>query len=940
MGRRSIYTQSKTTEKKEINVLGLILSDNLIHRFTPGDDTYPDTDGHIQLLASQRQTTGLNLEVQIKPISYTKKGIPVAKCPSKLLRYATSSNVPLLFFAVDVEKQIAYWHYISKEMAVSILEEGKPVEEKSIVLNKDNIIKKGEESYLKPWKDICNHHINKVNDFLIEEVLSFPENEAYPSSAVLIEKIKTLGKLGHYRSIKGKHIVVPSILRIGHKFISDIHPEEKVIKEYLETLDVIRYHEPKEVFNVLFSLSSVEENIKLKSIFTEKLRHLASYNYHALLAYGYGPQGNIVDVIENLPLQNKINNLDVVKGAYEALLEPSFEGTSTKGNVLNFHRGPLTPTPFWEKLRRRVIKDVLQIFKNSSLPEKLKVLDILVHSAQTPQDAMPEEQKEKIFKIIQSNLRYWIKEIKLIILKDQKIGSDLLLLLKLEQQLGWVYRVHGKNVPEVGILLKKLQEDKGIYGLYRLLIGEVYQLRADDDYLTAEREWKTAIGTHTDALSVKNVKKYIKDLSRIIKAVEGENGHFINLVNFLVGLGKKKPALAKIIIVEAVKGNLPIKNRLAELVGGIRNSGEGATLDPVIDFLVNTNDPECAIAIAASFIHLEKGNLDKVADKDIFLLEDFILRKEKFNSPPPQLNNRNLFAVLYGVLRLSSLKPKEGRRMFLELIKNYPEQVVLYLSTIDFALQDQMFSLGDWSKAELSELSTLLVKISSLDYHGVHLLLALGEADFDLLIDIFYKRMLEKRSRTTQLDFSYQAVPRDINELKPLFEKNREKFKNIVKMWSKKHLGQTSVFSINLSSFLERFAPAIAKEIITDLIKSGKKKELLEAADLLPQFEGIDLEFCLQLIQITDDKRIRDILMGNLTNTGVATGAAGENILGQAWKRRVDELKALESKVVTKKAKDFLVEAIVMLEKMIERSEKDHQAEQEREKRREREQEE
>ncbi len=938
--KRSVYSKSKAIEKQEIGVLKQILSDKLIEKLTSGDDTYPDTDGHLQLLNSKRETTGLNLEVQIKPLSYAKKTkAPFSLCPSKLLAYAASSNLPLLFIAVDPTEQVAYWLYLSKETAATILGKSNVPAEKRLYFNRKNIIKKGDDSYLKEWKDICNHHFNKTNDHLIKDLLADQKDVGYLAPEVLIERIKTLEKLAHYRSVKGEHLVVPHILSIGQKLLSEANnspANERVLKVYIEALDVIRYFEPKEVFNLLYSFSKIEINKNIQSVLIEKMKHVAAYNYHALISLGYGPQEAVHAFLETHDIKEKISNIDTLKIVYESLLEPSYDGTSMRDDItMVFHRGPLNASPYLAKFRRKVVIELISMFKIAKVQDKLKILEIILHSTHVSHEIGPDEQKEKAQKMIEGDVRFFIKEITNIILEDNKIIVESPIVLKLEQQLGWMKRVHGGSVPPVGKLLERLQNDKGIYGLYRLLIGQAFQLRDEDDYQTVDREWKEAIDKHVQTISEGNLKKYLKDLSDVAKMSELEplNG-LVNFKTFLVDVGKTKPNVAKKLIEQSVQSNLPLSTKLAELIGGIRNSGNRAILDSVIDFLSHKKQPDFAVAIAASFIYLDKGNVDKVSPEDISILENIIFRKDKFDFEALPLKYPNFYYVLYGVFRISALDPGKCRKIFLELLKNYPDQVILNLMTIDFALRDGMLSLSDWPKVDLEHFAGLLVKVSSLEHHGTEILIALGEVDFELFMDVLYRRMLEKQksSKTFELGHYYQAIPRHADELKPLFEKNTDKVKEIVKVWSKKHLGKISVFSYNLSSLLDSFAPSIAQEIIYDLVLSGKKKQIAEAIELLPKFDSIDIQFCLRLVEITDDKDLIRTLKGYLTNVGSVSGPAGENLFGKAWQAKVNEIEALANNTSSKKGQRFIAETVTILKQMIAASEKEHQAELEKRK--------
>jgi len=931
MIRGSIYTKSKATEKQAIGVLKLILSNKLIEKLTSGDDTFPDTDGHVQLLTENRETTGLNLEVQIKSLSYAKKNkAPFSKCPSKLLLYAGSSNLPLLFIAVDLTSQVAYWRYLSKELVTKIFEKGNVPKEMTLYFDLRNIIKQGEDSYLKEWKDICNHHFNKTNDNLIKDLLSDQKDVTYYYPDVFVEKLKMINKLAHYRSIKGEYLMVPHILLLGQNIIllsATSLLDKKIYTEYLEVLDTIRYYESGEVFKILFSLSKLNLPRETQSIIQEKLKHLVSYNYHALVVFNYEPQSKIIEILNTFSLEDKIKHFDILNIVYQFLLSPSFDGTSMRDDItMVFHRGPLNVSPFLIRFRKNLVVELVEMFKKAEISKKLKILQTVTCCAHVPSEEMNDEQKEKIYKMIEDEVKFLINELSNSIFKNNKIIAELPVALKIEQELIWIKKVHGKNVPEVGRLVLRLKSDIGRYGFYRLMVGEAHQFW-DENYETIDQEWKSAINVHLELISYKNIDKYLEDLSYIAKMTvfETDNG-FLNFRNFLVDIGRKKPDIAKEVILKSIRQKLPLSKNFTELIGGLRNNGNRQILDSSLDVLIKKRKLEHAIAIASSFLYLDKENLPKINNQDIKTLENIILKRDKFKFASLPLNNRDFHFIFYGIFILWPLKPEKCKKLFLELCKIYPEEVIRSFLTIDFNLRDKTFALNGWSKNELLQLCNLLVKCSSLEHHGTRILLALGEADFTLFLDVFRRRMLEKEKFRRDLKSGYyDAIPWHADELKPLFESNSEELKKIVREWSKKYSVKAPVFSFNLSVFLDAFAPLVSQKIVLDLISSHKKADISEAINLLPRFDSLDIEFCLKIVEITDDADVLNSLKGRLMNLGDVSGSADEDIFGKAWRNRANDFEQILKVKHSKKTEKFIKEIIKVLQEMAVNSEKEHQ---------------
>jgi len=177
-----------------------------------GKDRFPDIDGIIKLKDEEDE---LLLHYQIK--SHQKiPNIKKYRIPKKDINYLTKTNVPTLFFMVDIANKNSYWYFLNKNINPP----------KSITVDiSTNIIKyeKTEDLYLK-WKTIA-----KPNKY----------SEAKKNIVRISEKFElnvqtSLGVLYLFGAIKKQEF---------HKIISDLlnikEYESKTIIKHLESADII-----------------------------------------------------------------------------------------------------------------------------------------------------------------------------------------------------------------------------------------------------------------------------------------------------------------------------------------------------------------------------------------------------------------------------------------------------------------------------------------------------------------------------------------------------------------------------------------------------------------------------------------------------------------------------------------------------------------------------
>src|ERR1035437_2295100 len=272
------YINNKSIEKRENAVLEILLNDSVLTQMTGGDDDFPNTDGYFHLLTESREVSGQLLQIQVKALSYTKKGEPYSTCKPTLLAHAHDSSTPVLLIGVDVKNNTAYWSYLSPEFVNEYISQRKNIPEKTITIHfpKKNKIEATDSKYTEVWKKICLHHRNESNDKIISRYIRTLD-KGVVQERTSPERLKTLQQLAFYRTNDGKFPLVDLVISM----FNEVKKADTTSRaSYLDVLKEIVYQKPKDVLAILFSFLGDEDVIKAsaKKIIIE----VSKYNFHIL----------------------------------------------------------------------------------------------------------------------------------------------------------------------------------------------------------------------------------------------------------------------------------------------------------------------------------------------------------------------------------------------------------------------------------------------------------------------------------------------------------------------------------------------------------------------------------------------------------------------------------------------------------------------------------
>lgn len=908
------------TENVSIGVLKILLNTyGLKERLTQGYDNFPGIDGYIHLPDSGGQSTGQIIQVQVKTLIRRKSGKVCSQFHPSLLDYSLKSTTPVLLIGVDNEAQEAYWLYLSPEYVNYYLENKKPLPKETVTFNFDhkNLLTKTTTDFPKKLKDISRHHLNRQNDTLLaEEYRKQLTSRALPSQ--LLERVKTLQALFSYRTHSGERpLIEPALSLLGR--VRE-HPQlTRLNRESVELLKSMMYFEMAESFNHLVYFSKHSDSQVAKDAF-EQIKNLTNYNLFVLQSSGYPPYNQILEEVSSWPKKEMLENLEVVLQVLENIVSVNVEATSWDKMTMTMHRASVTAVPYYKKMRVKAI-GILSQMLGWQLPtdQKIKILHILGGIFYGPETGLPNgkagEDFEKMIKQHTKIVTDIFEDISLT--KTRKVKGDLPIIYEIESKISLLRR-NGKATKKVIALQEKLRTDNGAYGVFRLMFGHSFDLEHHNDMRVEDDVVNTAIDNLYQTIDTTTIEQWYEKLTAIATFRDiDDRWKFNPLRSFLTRIATEKPDIAHIFLKKALEDNGPLLYFSGAILNGLVISDPNKWLWTVKK-LVGLKDLEVLISILTS--------LENAPDKEKALstynrklIEDVAKSKGRFaylDKPEPNIGVRfQLFRVL---LHFSEADPSWAREMIIEQIQKYPNYIDSYLSQIAHEVHFNRFSLRKWNKKQLKVIVDALATKQHIDHHDMEAIQHIANIDYDLAMGIFYSRFHSK-------DLWLNASPRHIEEGFRKFVTEHKRYLPTITKWVSEMKHDHSRYDLALNSFLTEFRGEAYEKLIAKIIKGGKKKDLELAIELMPNYQPPDVDVCMKIISKTDDKEVWSSVMGLLFNLGGLSGTYGDNLRGDALRRKLNDVQSAVGRNENKRTKEFLKLFTKTVKRQIKQEDEEHE---------------
>ncbi len=931
---------SKHKEKQEISTLQKILSPKILTDLTKGDDDFPNIDGWLHLLREDRHTTGLVLQVQIKPLKYNSKGNTSTTCGTALLPYALNSNAPILLIGVDSEKEEASWVYLSPEASASFLEQYNKAPQDTFTIHfpPKQKIKKDDDGYYSQWKEICHHHSNKSNDLLMTNFLNSQRDIFRFSPEDIVEKLKTLKKFLFYRTADGKNPAIDFVLSLGKSFRNEsfgfaLNRDEdsvnRVKREYLGILKDITYYRTVEVFKEVVAFhNSKKTSETIKTEIIKLIEEITKYNYFILISVGFITQRQILDVVTSWSKEEIFKNSNVIETVLTSLLNAGFEGVSMKDEItMEFKRGALEPTQYLKDIRKDVIDFVIKIYKSTKdLKTRIKMLEILEHASYGP-DYGSGDEKAKVMEMLNENIVYICDFYKKVVTSNNKeITGEAPEVYEIETQLARFIRTI-KDSPDVILLNKFIKKDKEFYYFFKLLAGDAMDLMEDGDYNDLKKKRDNEVALQLKAISKDKLSVAVKKLEKVAGYADYIiDWKLMNFNTFLQRIAETQPLLVDKILKQVSPKNSPLTKFLGNFMIGFRRVNNTKLWDKYLSVLIQIKHMDILVDIIESLRFIERPLLSQqIRDKDIELLTSVVLMDKEFKYLKKKKVNIRLFFVTYYATLYLMERDVIFKTLFFHLLKNYPDYIVTQLRYLDIALQSKWIDLSSWSNDEKNILVEMLTKVTSLEHNAQGVLHHLGQTNFVYLVTVLNNRMRFKEENPEVVKgVYYDSIPQHMNQELITFIQSHAEYKNQIKIWISELNEEDALYKFNLRDLLNKVGGDAFSEVLDSIMSTGEEKDIDTVIEMFPSMEAPNFDTCLRIVDRTDDIKIWRRIMWRMESIGSFSGAYGEDIIGKAHQKILDQIKEENKKTKSKRIKKFTKLFIPILELQIKKDRKDH----------------
>lgn len=914
--KKAKYHKNKGIEITENGVLMQLLGEAVSLQITGGNDDFPNIDGYIHLLEEDRSMSGQFLQIQIKPLLSSKKGV-FSTCGPSLLAHSRDTNSPVLLIGVDIKDSTAYWRYLSPEFVDAYVEETPSIPKETITLyfeKKNKIDPAPATAHLKGWKKVCNHHRNESNDKIITRYIKHLWEGA--NIGLTSERLNTLQNLAFYRTTDGKYPLADLIFNLAEEVQKgDVHLKAT----YIDALKQLAYHKTKSVVNILFSF--LDDEVTIKESVKKIILDISKYNLHIIKNIGYHPQRVLLDSVPKILYSEE----DVQKLGLEIIeniLEPSFEGTSnTTLNTLTFHHGPLPLNPFLKKLRKEAMDLLIETTEQGkNLAIRLKALKALSRAFHTPDWSFGSPEEESAFlSMLDKDAKYIVDKYKKLALNDKGQPIDLFpLVYEVERQLARL-KVWKRGNPDAEKLLETLRKPTTNYSFYKMFAGDELDLCLEEGYDVVEKRKAESIAGILDSISDKNIEVWLNRFEEIASFKHHTDDWRLHTFrDFLARLSIQKPKFADKLLAKifAKKGALyPFGG---SLIFGLRKNSL-ALWDKYVTKIQKDQSQELTIQLLQSFEIKDRVDI-KIREQDAALIKNIAEGTGEFSFLDKQ-NIQLRYQTMRCLTYVSVTNPKLFKEMILKQIQLCSALNGMFFDQLGTGIHWKWIELSDWSKDELKQLTDFLIRASDLDYNHEQVLHEIGKNDFDIMMSVFDKRLTREAKQSAS---RYTAIPYRFTTEVTTFIANHPRYPHALKAWISKVNDRRDLYAMDLGRLVYEIGGTALRQSLEELIKTGKDANLKKVLSLFPLIETPDFELCFKIVDATDNEDIWSRVGGGMRSTGVMSGSYGENLYGNALRNLKEKFELELQHTMSQRVKKFCEKEIGHLEIDIKQSDEEH----------------
>jgi hypothetical protein len=236
--------------------------------------------------------------------------------------------------------------------------------------------------------------------------------------------------------------------------------------------------------------------------------------------------------------------------------------------------------------------------------------------------------------------------------------------------------------------------------------------------------------------------------------------------------------------------------------------------------------------------------------------------------------------------------PEKLEALIIAEIEAHPEYNSLFARNLSFGILKHWIDYSGFNDKDIVFLTQWLIKLPDLDWQIQDVLVNLGAKDIRLVFDVFWGRIQygaeEKKGKALISDRArYEAIPYHFSDgLRKFLAEHPDTTTNVRELIGHATT-EWSTTNWDIGRLLEEVGYSFEKAL-EDFLKLADDDSLLKAVGLMNVVHGGDIDLCMTIAGLTDNKRVLGSVRSLLYATGVVTGEDG---IARAYESKAEAMK-------------------------------------------------
>ncbi len=708
---------------------------------------------------------------------------------------------------------------------------------------------------------ITSHSLNEICESLkhLNDYLKRFGNKM-PAGVDIFDFIQ--GVLVHIKDLKPQPIktILGELAGAG---ISDVE------KECIETLEILKYENPRKVFSLLLKLQlSMMKEVRDKAL--KSIERLCKYQLVSQDRISFVIQSEILAELGDWKPKNLCEHVTPVLCVLQQILNADYEGISQEDwNTVTIRAGALPITQKVKQMRGSALNLLEQMYACSeSSDQRAVIVKTMFRGSETPMRGVYDnETKEMITSDTHKVFDFCIKIIPDAYHSVVRLIEDKLDFLVERHKNSRMPNLDKSRVQKLRSLIRK----KESYQVYKTLVGN--DLVGRKGWRKAQQDREQQLKEYIDQVNPKTEKYWREMIAKIAAGyTEDKWGQYNYFRHFLLQLARRKPSFVLGILRE---GHVILTDAfITPALRGIlksRSKKQGVAL--IKNWVRNMkNMHACSVAYAYSQVPL--ATLDQIFKKAVKRRDESALMTIIENASEGYGKNKSALRYIPKAIKALS---KLGNTTWIHKLGFSGDKIIAKLPN-----------------NEVQHILGALVEVGTIDLESEQLLSHIAKKNPSSVIRFFEKRVrkeTKKRNADKKIDWSYQSIPHSFYNLDNVL---REKEKEVIQAIIPWFQGDSYHIKHEAGEFLKSLSFSLDGEIGNELkkmIDSGTNRDadtvlvVLRAYGQAAMTSDVTKAF---VRKYGKDETYKAELFAILSSTGVVTGEYG---LMKAYERKKESIK-------------------------------------------------